>query len=872
MRLGSVSHLALGLALLLAAPQAHAEDFNLFKLLAPKPANTQVPGDAPVDGTDGGVSAEAPAPLPQRRPASAEAAPAADAAGKSIAALPAPQSTQTQPALAQLPVPLPPRRPHIEEASALLLLQVAPKTAQVTHPAPAAPAMTQVAAPTAAPVRQTAPAAPQRVADTFIVPAAPAIAPVPGPRSEDGPVAGLDPRPVRVVAIKPEVKTAGAAPQKPAPKTNAKTAAADKAKAAAPTSAHTAPQAPAPAPAVVAQAPKAAPEPELLADPMPEVVVGPRDIPVKDAVQAVVLAQTPPESAVPRITPVAVAAAAPAARPRTEDGLPPQLPPDPSVVAEAMLQRIPTVTSALAGIVSAVGPTPAQAAGQKEIPQPPADTSNSPPPPDQAIPVERSTGPLPYEQVRRLQRLQDRIATGDTAALQAQRALIAEIEDAFHKADPKVWQDPRNARAAVVFFLSGGSPKELRNLLSLKPAPAIDERLLQGALAYVEGRPEDAERYLANINPLQLPDALGGQIAMVQAAVTVGKDPRKAMAQLDIARLVMPGTLVEEAALRREILVAAQLGELNKFEHLSKQYLYRFRHSVYAGNFRQRFAAALTRMAFVNDRDQFQRLVSLLQPLDRDSRVDIYLMVARGALNQGKFTAASLASERVLVDADPVSTDAERARVYKAAVNAASSKEVDAAVVELKSIIRSRLPPDDVMLLNAALTTAELVRSAGETVKQAAVKPQVKVDPMQVTHTAGTALLPKWTANETVPVAQPATAQRSDATSAQAQIAAQVQAAAQSRGVAPGQPPAGGPPPPAPGAVPPPPPQAGQPARPAPQAPAAQTAQAGQPAAAPAPEAKQPSLFDEGSPAGALVSRAQGTLDKVDAMLKESPL
>ncbi|WP_332122615.1 hypothetical protein, partial [Azorhizobium caulinodans] len=67
MRLGSVSHLALGLALLLAAPQAHAEDFNLFKLLAPKPANTQVPGDAPVDGTDGGVSAEAPAPLPQRR-------------------------------------------------------------------------------------------------------------------------------------------------------------------------------------------------------------------------------------------------------------------------------------------------------------------------------------------------------------------------------------------------------------------------------------------------------------------------------------------------------------------------------------------------------------------------------------------------------------------------------------------------------------------------------------------------------------------------------------------------------------------------------------------------------------------------------------
>ena len=69
--------------------------------------------------------------------------------------------------------------------------------------------------------------------------------------------------------------------------------------------------------------------------------------------------------------------------------------------------------------------------------------------------------------------------------------LLGRMRDLIQKADPAVWKDPRNSRAVVTFLLSGGSPQVVaalrsRNLLSL------DEAMLDGAIAYVEGRADEA--------------------------------------------------------------------------------------------------------------------------------------------------------------------------------------------------------------------------------------------------------------------------------------------------------------------------------------------------------------------------------------------
>ena len=86
-------------------------------------------------------------------------------------------------------------------------------------------------------------------------------------------------------------------------------------------------------------------------------------------------------------------------------------------------------------------------------------------------------------------------------------------------------------------------------------------------------------------------------MALVQSALLAQSDFKAAIERLDEVRLLMPGTLVEEAALRREIFLVGQVDDFDKFESLAMQYFRRYRHSIYAGTFRQRFSLAVARFS-----------------------------------------------------------------------------------------------------------------------------------------------------------------------------------------------------------------------------------------------------------------------------------
>ncbi|NIX75001.1 chemotaxis protein [Microvirga terricola] len=320
----------------------------------------------------------------------------------------------------------------------------------------------------------------------------------------------------------------------------------------------------------------------------------------------------------------------------------------------------------------------------------------------------------PVEMVRSLQALQDQIAVGSTMAHAAQRVLLTRIDETLFPLDPQAWQDKKNVRAAVTFVLSGGKPVILRKLLSLGVLSGQDERIVQGALAYVEGREADAKRYFNDIDVVTLPPSLAGQMALVKSALTVRDDPAGSMQLLDYVRLQLPGTLVEESALRRAIFVASQTGDINKFEFLARQYIRRFRHSIYSGNFRQRFAMALTQLEFTRDPNQFGRLVVILNEMEPDSRRELYLLVARSAIDQGRTSAAILASDKALVLSDSDKVSASRARLYRAAATIVTAKGFDPGVDELRKIDRAALSVNDLTLLDSALSMANYIRNSPE--------------------------------------------------------------------------------------------------------------------------------------------------------------
>ncbi|EIM24928.1 hypothetical protein MicloDRAFT_00056470 [Microvirga lotononidis] len=343
--------------------------------------------------------------------------------------------------------------------------------------------------------------------------------------------------------------------------------------------------------------------------------------------------------------------------------------------------------------------------------------------------VEAVGVPSPVQLVRTLHLMQDQIAVGSTEAHVAQRGLLGILDDRFMNLEPETWQSGKNVQAAISFVLSGGNPSILRKLLGLGASVIAesDRPLVEGALAYVEGREDAAQSVLASVDPRSLPPMLGAQLALAQSALIVRKDAAKSDELLDFVRLQAPGTLLEEAALRRQVFIASQTGKMEKFQSLATDYLRRYRHSIYAGNFRQRLASALTRIDFGKEASRFDGFVAMMSELEPEARRDLYLLASRSSIEQGFTKSAQMLADKARELAGTDQESRARAKLYRAASLITSPQSIDGAVNELRSIDRSNLTASDVSLLDSALAMADQIRRVPDVQSRVATpaKPEV---------------------------------------------------------------------------------------------------------------------------------------------------
>jgi chemotaxis protein MotC len=315
----------------------------------------------------------------------------------------------------------------------------------------------------------------------------------------------------------------------------------------------------------------------------------------------------------------------------------------------------------------------------------------------------------PFELVRSLRALQDRIAQGDAAAHANQGKLIRDIARQLLAFGDEVWQDPRNGRAVILYALSGGDPAVLRELTERVKLKGVDERLIKGVLAYGRGRNAEAAEHLLAINARSLDPPLSGQLALVQSLLVAKSDPRKALALLDDARLLVPGTLIEEAALRREVVIAAAQGEFDRFEFLSAQYMRRFPSSLYSAGFRQQFATNFARRLPAGDQGRLSALESAVKTLSPADRQELYLDVAREAVVRARIELTRTAAAEACKGNCLTEVGLQRARLYEAAALIVTD-QFEHALSTLKGLTRARLADDDAELLDAALAVAREVR------------------------------------------------------------------------------------------------------------------------------------------------------------------
>lgn len=315
----------------------------------------------------------------------------------------------------------------------------------------------------------------------------------------------------------------------------------------------------------------------------------------------------------------------------------------------------------------------------------------------------------PFELVRALQSLQDQVARGNASAHASQRVLMARIAEQFTAMKPERWKEPRNARAAVLFVLSGGSSGVLQQLLDSRTPFDLDEKLVKGVLAHGSGQKAQAAEMLHAVDARSLDASIAGHVAYVQAELAAEKDPAKAFAYLDEARLLAPGTLIEEAAWRRQIGIAASDANTDRYRALAVRYLRRFPGSIYAGNFRNQFAADLAASIDASKAQQLGSLDSTLRALSRSERRDVCLVLAKVALDKGKAALARFAATAASQAAEPGTPEQTRAHLLLA-VSLVVTEDLEKGVEALAGIERGSLGDDDASLVEAALAVAEQIR------------------------------------------------------------------------------------------------------------------------------------------------------------------
>ncbi len=307
--------------------------------------------------------------------------------------------------------------------------------------------------------------------------------------------------------------------------------------------------------------------------------------------------------------------------------------------------------------------------------------------------------------IRRLQGIQERVAGGDPASFGEMPRLLHTIAQKFIALPPETWARKENAQALVLYLLSGGSPAVGRRILGGHKFAESEEPLAKAAIAYLEGIEGPDRDLLLNLDSRALNPDLGAQVAFVQSILLTNVDHQKAIASLDLARLLAPGSLVEEAALRREVALLSETKQFDKFADLARQYWERFRRSPYADNFLRQFMLSAARVSLDIKVAEWAELDEFISSLTPQTQRKLYLAMSETAAVGGNSGLADMAAQRALALSPADSVERQRALLYRAAAEVGGADLAQGPGL-LREVERAKLPADDQPLYDAVATVS----------------------------------------------------------------------------------------------------------------------------------------------------------------------
>lgn len=310
----------------------------------------------------------------------------------------------------------------------------------------------------------------------------------------------------------------------------------------------------------------------------------------------------------------------------------------------------------------------------------------------------------PYMMLRSLQFVQDSVVLGDHSAGEMQSFMIDTIDKRLRTANRAVFDDPRNVDAALIYAMSGGNPQTLEYLASRDLSGNFDSRVADDLRKYLNGKGVLVAKSLGEMAVEYRDEKIGPYLSLVHGNVAVAQDPEAALVSYDWARLTAPGTIVEEAALRRSVAITVEADMVDKALAYSRKYARRFVHSPYASQFADLFVdLVVEHFGRITERN----IDDTVELMDADRRREVFLRIARAAAISGKNDLARLASakaEALKGDAAP----AALAKLYGSVADIPTS-DIHAAMKAIAAMPEAALSPRDQALRQAAEIVANQV-------------------------------------------------------------------------------------------------------------------------------------------------------------------
>ncbi|MEZ5899391.1 MAG: hypothetical protein R3D51_07840 [Hyphomicrobiaceae bacterium] len=307
--------------------------------------------------------------------------------------------------------------------------------------------------------------------------------------------------------------------------------------------------------------------------------------------------------------------------------------------------------------------------------------------------------------LRILRHAEDDVALGLPDAQKRRRQTLKAISECIVVTNMQTLISANGGDDVLALELSGAHIQMFGKALEKNNWSENNQTLGRAILTLRQGSYQEAKALLATVDHASLPTTARIPLALVEARISSDDGAEQALRHLQQARISVPGTGLEEAILRQEIIVLLKLGRVNQVGDVIATYLRRYPNSDYWG----RYAPQLVRLILRTETFASDDIIKAAQSIHEQEGAKHYrrllLMLSRGLAMKGQFAQATKLAAYVS-DNEPGQSDMKRSAELYRRVSAINVGVGEDWLHELQDLDVRAYRPDEQKLIYAAIDVA----------------------------------------------------------------------------------------------------------------------------------------------------------------------